>query len=394
MSKVSVPELLDLIPEELLESLSHSTQVNKWVKKLKGSMIFKLLLFSVLQSERVSLRDIEANSKLPIIAGLSPDLLEHTVRWTGVRDRLIHINVEYFSEIYAAMLAKATSLYNDQELSGYHIKRYDSTMIHVFGHLLSGMKVGNTSKNKYQVKLTTEQVDSFQIRINFHQEQSYLSEETALKEIILESSHDSKDIVVFDNGLKSRAVFRELDESKIQFVTNIGSRPRYEIIAPHSPIDIDNNDLEFLQDSRVLLFESGKNKPNQHEFRLIEYKVRKSGKHLFILSNLWDSPASIIALCYQRRWDIEVLFRFLKQEMNLTHFISNDLNAIKAMIYIKLIATVLVLIYKKKNKIKTYKRAKSQFFNELCAVITLDLVENPTNREWFIQATRNFIQKE
>ena len=49
-----------------------------------------------------------------------------------------------------------------------------------------------------------------------------------------------------------------------------------------------------------------------------------------------------IALIYKKRW--EVLFRFLKQEMNLTHYVCNEPAAIKAMVYCTLIVGMLILI--------------------------------------------------
>lgn len=61
--------------------------------------------------------------------------------------------------------------------------------------------------------------------------------------------------------------------------------------------------------------------------------------------------------------------------MNLTHFVCNDMNAIQVMIYTTLITAMLILIYKKKNGIKSYKIAKIQFFKELEAAILLALTE-------------------
>ena len=69
-------------------------------------------------------------------------------------------------------------------------------------------------------------------------------------------------------------------------------------------------------------------------------------------------------------WDIEVLFRFLKQELNLKHFLSHDQNAIAVILYCTLITAMMVLIFKDLNKIKSYKTAKILFVNELiCDII-------------------------
>ena len=52
-------------------------------------------------------------------------------------------------------------------------------------------------------------------------------------------------------------------------------------------------------------------------------------KASFFLINILDLPAETVAEIYRRRWEIEVFFRFLKQEMNFTHFVCNDSNAIQ-----------------------------------------------------------------
>ncbi|MEZ4958553.1 MAG: transposase [Saprospiraceae bacterium] len=121
---------------------------------------------------------------------------------------------------------------------------------------------------------------------------------------------------------------------------------------------------------------------------------KKDGQLLSFVTNVWELPADVIAEIYRQRWDIEVLFRFLKQEMNLTHFVCNDLNAIQVMLYFTMIAAMLVLIYKKHNDIKSYKKAKIQFFKELFYSVMLDVLESPEGLEWLKKTAKNFIQRE
>ena len=132
----------------------------------------------------------------------------------------------------------------------------------------------------------------------------------------------------------------------------------------------------------------------QSEFRLIEYHIKGEDKSLFFLTNVWDLRAAQIAYIYKLRWEIEVLFRFMKQEMNLTHFVCNELNAIKVMLYCSMIASMLALIYKKENKIKSYKRAKIRFFKELMYAIFLQALENPEEINRLKIAFQKFIQRE
>ena len=89
-----------------------------------------------------------------------------------------------------------------------------------------------------------------------------------------------------------------------------------------------------------------------------------------------------------------MFFRFLKQEMNLTHFVSNNVNAIQVMIYCTLITAMLILVYKKQNGITSYKIAKILFFKEPEAVVILAVIETPQGLDRFRQNLKKYIQKE
>lgn len=70
--------------------------------------------------------------------------------------------------------------------------------------------------------------------------------------------------------------------------------------------------------------------------------MKGEDKTLSFLTNVWDVEAPSIAQIYKSRWDIEVLFRFMKQEMNLTHFVCNEPNAIQVMLYCTMITSMLM----------------------------------------------------
>ena len=196
--KVSVSEILELIPESFIQKLATDLVVDKWAKKFTANAIFKLVLFSTLSSERLSLRVMEEKSSDPIFKSMVPALAEDKVTWGGIRDRLSKVDPIFFQRLYEYVYKMASDKYGSESLSKLHIKRYDSTMIATYAHLLSGMKVGNTSKNKTQVKFTTELKDDFLIKMTFHQDQPHLSEERALKEAVeKDSSKDTDQVTVF-----------------------------------------------------------------------------------------------------------------------------------------------------------------------------------------------------
>ena len=87
-----------------------------------------------------------------------------------------------------------------------------------------------------------------------------------------------------------------------------------------------------------------------------------------------DVPAEDIIMIYKKRWDIEVFFRFIKQELNFSHLMSTNINGIKIVLYMTLILSMLIHIYKKYNK-TGFKTAKRRVKMELDDLMTILIVE-------------------
>ncbi|MFN5983381.1 MAG: transposase, partial [Fluviicola sp.] len=91
-------------------------------------------------------------------------------------------------------------------------------------------------------------------------------------------------------------------------------------------------------------------------------------KEYWLLTNDFKLSPKEIAEAYRRRWDIEVFFRFIKQELNVNHLVSLNKNGMQVMLYVTMIVAMivamLILIYKKANNIG-YKTAKRRFTMEI-----------------------------
>ena len=304
--QVLVSDLLNLIDQDYLSAIAQELQADKWVIKLKTKTVFNLLIYSLLESTRVSLRGMEANYSTAIFKAIEGLAVEDTTAHSSIRDRLTQINSSYFENVYERVYQMIGEHYDQPTLSKYNIKRYDSTMIHVFGHLMNGMRVGNSSKNKLQVKLTTELENDFGVRMKFFSDQPHLSEETSLKEVIQAAQHDKKDLIVFDRGLKSRQTFKDFSNKNTQFVTRLNPNVRYESQKRHQPLpSIEHDEISIITDDIVYLYGDG-NKLIEHEFRLIEVKTKNDDKTLFFLTNVLDLSAYLVAYIYRQRWQIEV----------------------------------------------------------------------------------------
>ena len=191
------------------------------------------------------------------------------------------------------------------------------------------------------------------------------NEDFALREAIVKSSHAKDSIVVFDRGLQKRKSLAEFNGAGINFVTRANDYIKYEQIKVYKKVSgRKTSRLVFEQDILVYLFDHYNKKINT-PFRLIKARSKQSGEPILFLTNIKYLNAGEISEIYSRRWDIEVFFRFIKQELNFSNLISYNENGTRVMMYMVLITAMLILIYKKANQIEGYKIAKLKFTDEL-----------------------------
>jgi len=378
-NSISVKQLLNCIPSEKFEQLAEVTGVNHQVKKLSGEIMFKLLLMGVLSSEKISLRvmeDLYRSKRFRLVAQLET---KNKTRHTSLSDRLINIKSEYFEQLFEFVYQNLQQHYSSAIIEKQRILRYDSTCIAASAKLLKkGIINGQpNAAGIYQVKQIKVSIGFDGLltsKIKIHSQQKYASDDKALREVILESKKQTNEIIVFDRGLQKRKTFAEIDKQNKYFVTRINTTKTYDIIESISQIKgKQTTTLKFISDEKVYLYHQGHLKFKM-PFRLIRTQSLTTGEPIFFITNIWNMDAASLTEIYKRRWDIEVFFKFLKQEMNFKHFISYSENGIKVMLYVTLIAAMLILIYKKLNRVESYKRAKKLFMEDLDTELIREIV--------------------
>ena len=90
----------------------------------------------------------------------------------------------------------------------------------------------------------------------------------------------------------------------------------------------------------------------KHKARIITYVdlKKKKPKLISLLTNDMDMPSEEIIAIYRKRWEIELLFKQLKQNFPLRYFYGESANAIKIQIWVTLIANLLLMIIQKRIK--------------------------------------------
>ncbi len=365
---ITVQGLLELFPSELLDKLSDATNVDHQVKKLFGKNMFYLLLYGFLESSKTSLRSLEDvynSQKFKFLFNIDQ---QNTTKFNSLSDRLDAMNPEYFKRIYEYAHNMLSKWYSDSEAEKYSIIRVDSSLVkETANKLQQGITTANQHNKRKHIKYTIAMDDLFPEDAYVFTEKQYSNENYSIPEVVL--NHDNKSgIFVFDRGVNKRGKFNELDDQGKSFVTRVSPTKRVDVIKKNVPDSEKYNNLLIKEDLIVNLFDRDNKKSNP--FRLIKtIKDDGSNEELWFLTNCRDLKTSEIVAIYRKRWDIEVFFRFIKQELNFSHFVSTKIDGIRNILYITLTLSILILIYKKQNDIG-YKTAVRRFRIELDELIT------------------------
>jgi len=373
-NSVSVKQLLNLIPDEELGRLAGETGVDYWASVLYGKSMFYLLLYGLADSEKTSLRSLEDifnSRRFKYLFNLDP---EQTTRYNSISSRLATMNVSFFEEAHKLIFAVFRDHFSETEALGYNIVRVDSTMVaETASKLGKGMHVGSKN-NKNQIKYTVCLEDLLPSSVQIFTEQKHLNEDLTIPTSILKMIDPRPDTVfVFDRGVKSRKAYEDITKKEWMFVTRVKEDTRYEVVEELNTVKGSQIGNLFIESDTWVYLYDGKSKKTNIPFRLIKTK-NEQGKSFLFLSNMKNSTAEEIIMIYKKRWDIEVFFRFIKQELNFSHFISTNINGIKIIVYMTLILSMLIHIYKKYNDVG-FKTAKRRVKIELDDLLTALIVQ-------------------
>lgn len=371
---MDVAKIFELLPDSLLEELAIETQVNRYSKKLQGQVIFKLLIYCILTNKDNSLRGMESTYE-----SLSFSLLNagnnhrKGIRYSSISERLSTINAIYFEKLYAACISIYSKEIGENSST---IVRFDSTIVALSSQLLKVgyyLKGGNASHVK-QLKFTIG-FSELPTTAQLFTEQRYTSENVALKEVILTHLPEKNDAIrIFDRGITSRKTHDELCRKNTPFISRITPNSKHEIYLKNKlKQNIETATLNVYADEWLYLYASSKDK-SRYPLRCIRAISKSTKEELAFITNIPDLNADEITELYKRRWDIEVFFKFLKQELNFSHLINRSENGIRIMLYVTLIAAILLLVYKKKNNLNGYKIMKLRFVQELEKVVVKNIV--------------------
>lgn len=157
-------------------------------------------------------------------------------------------------------------------------------------------------------------------------------------------------IAVFDKGFTKFSQYAEWTAAGIFYVTRLNKNAKFKIIKELPLAEI--NETGVIKDSIIELsyLSPLENKTISVQCRMVAFIDPASNKELVFVTNLLNVKALTVSLLYKNRWLIEPLFKQIKQNFELTYFLSESEEGIKSQIWIAMILNLIFTIIHKKIK--------------------------------------------
>jgi hypothetical protein len=366
-------QLFSFIPDHAIADAVIAHRADHYYKTMSTRKQLAFLLYGVitrchsLQSLCKSLLLLESKllyiniDRLPPVSTLSDANINRKSDVFGdLYKRLYHHYKTYLSD-------SCFSLPLNGELDNANVKLFDATTITLFVDVFKGVgRNPMNGKRKGGLKVQAQMPLS-----GFVPDLVTLTEGSCNDKNFLGQLNPAPGtIYVFDKGYVNFAVFDQWTDQGVYFVTRLNENAVYEIIesktndiAEHAPGGI-------IRDQTIQLKLAGSEQPLKA--RLITYKDPLTGNVLKFLTNMFAYQADTVTMLYKNRWGMEVFFKRLKQNFELSYFYSDSPEGIKTQIWVVLIAHLLfTVIHKQIKECEQFTTLVSMASNNLGSYICL-----------------------
>lgn len=331
-----------MVEKEKISKLSKKDGHDRYVKKLDGYSHFVIMLYAVLMRFD-SLREIVVGmlSEAHKLGHLG---INYMVKRSTLSEADNRRKSELFEKIYFSLYEKHKNdlAYSRIDKAWEHMLHImDSTTITLFSNVLKGVgRNPKHGKKKGGIKVHTVLKAEQGVPYSIHFTSAATHEHVMLSKLKLTNGA----FLAIDRAYIDYKVFEQLTDDGVFYVTKMKKNLLYTQIDGHFLVN--ENGLVVLSDYMIEL----KKDDITHTSRRIEYWQEKRKHSGVLLTNNFDLEPEEIIDIYLRRWQIESLFKQLKQNFPLKYFYAESVNAIKTQIWITLIANLLLSVIKKRIK--------------------------------------------
>lgn len=334
-------QLLAFLPKHRFDQFVGQHNGDRYVKKLTTwSQLVALMYAQATQKE--SLREVETG------------LLTHQGTWyhlgitTVARSSLADANKRRDAAIFEKLFY--TLLVQCQEVTNIHTFSFknplyslDATVIRL---CLSLFDWAHYTKTKGALKMHTLLNNRTTIPELITITDGKVGDVTAGKDMALATRLEKGSIVVFDRAYIDYSWWYELDRAGLFFVSRVKSNMHIDVVGTHAaPIGV-------RADEKVLVGEYSGLRKYPATLRRVRYLDPATGEVYDYLTNNMAFTALQIVEVYRARWQIEVFFKWIKQNLKIKTFLGTSENAVMSQVWVAMIYYLLLAYIKFQTKFK------------------------------------------
>jgi hypothetical protein len=356
-------QLLKFIDKSDVRKIAKQLDAERYVKKFTTYHHVVVMLFVAIEgchSIRETVLGMLANAHKLSHLGLSYMLRRSTFSEANQRR-----SSKVFETIYMSTYRKHARILADSRLSDVDMRRLyimDSTTITLFKDILRGVgRNPKEGKKKGGIKAHTIIKASENVPCLIRYSEAVRHDHMFLKEVYHLAAGS---IITFDKGYVDYAQYEAFSKKGLYYVTRLKDNALYQIKQEY---DIpDEADSGVLKDEEIVLC-YGEGKKEEHRSRRIAYWDNENKRLFEFITNDFELSAEKVALIYKKRWQIELLFKQLKQNFPLKYFLGDNENAIEIQIWSAMLANLLITLVRGRVK-------RSWAFSNLVSIIRQQLM--------------------
>lgn len=336
-------QLIKSLDREKIIEKSRKHGGEKYVKSFDGYTHLLTMLYAVIQRFD-SLREIET-SMTAEVRKLHHVGIDTVPKRSTLSDANARRSEKFFEEVYRDLYDENRDILSSDSRRGGNeewmkrLRIIDSTTVSLFSNtIFNGVgRHPKTGKKKGGIKVHAVICANEGVPCDVQ----FTSAATNDSFMLAPSHYSHNEIAAMDRAYINYAKFEELTDRGVVYVTKMKKNLNYEVL-----VDCMHQNPQGFMEYReqVVVFRKG---DINHIARIITYVDIKKGRQpklISLLTNDFDMPLETIVAIYRRRWQIESLFKQIKQNFPLRYFYGESANAIKIQIWVTLIANLLLSV--------------------------------------------------
>lgn len=344
-------QLLSLIPSYLINRLTIKYETDRYCKKFDTQHHLVTMLFAVI-NQCTSIREVVTG--LQVTGGKKGHIkMVHDVRRSTLSDANKRRPEGFFGELFHELYKLHYGYPDSRKINPrapYEKRLFiiDSTTIKLFHDILAGLGTAPLNgKRKGGLKAHVMIKASEDTPCVVSLTKGSANDRTFFKSIDLPRGS----IITFDKGYANFRQFDTWTKNNITWVSRVLDQWIVNAVQ-EKPVSQDQQNKGILSDSRVILGDPKNNKTIKIKARIIRFKDDEKDRVFEFVTNNMRFLPDRIADIYKNRWQIELLFKRIKQRYPLRYFLGENENAIKIQVWCALIVDLLVKIIKDRTKRK------------------------------------------